>query len=42
MNKPTLPKQKVWNRPEVTRLGKIRDVAGQPGTSKNGSNLNRT
>lgn len=25
--------QKVWSRPEISRLGKIRDVAGGPGGS---------
>lgn len=43
MNKNVLPTEKSWTRPEVTRLGKIRDVAGNPGgTTVNGAKTSRT
>jgi hypothetical protein len=43
MNKNALPAGKIWVRPEVTRLGKIRDVAGSPGgLTTNGKNTART
>ncbi len=43
MNKNVLPAEKSWTRPEVTRLGKISDVAGNPGGSTtNGKNSART
>ena len=31
MSKDTRPARKAWDRPEVKRLGKIKDVAGAPG-----------
>lgn len=43
MNKNALPAGRIWTRPEVTRLGKIRDVAGTPGgLDVNGKNTART
>ena len=43
MNKIVLHADKAWTRPEVTRLGKIRDVAGNPGgITLNGKNSSRT
>lgn len=43
MTKEVSPAQKAWSRPEVARLGKIRDVAGNiTGVSNNGKNLNKT
>lgn len=43
MSQQATSQKKTWTRPELVRLGKIGDVAGQPGGSTlNGINSSRT